>query len=77
MWFEVIGSISSIEVVATGRKIRELSRLRKAYGSRRWRKLKGIAMIRLADGSMRLAEVHWYESHGAGRFEIKVKRLQT
>jgi hypothetical protein len=61
--------------IAVGRQIRELARLRKAYGPGRWRKRKGIARIRLEDGTIRLAEVHWYEAHGIGRKELKIKRL--
>jgi hypothetical protein len=58
-----------------GRKIRELERLRKIYGPGRWRKCKGIATVRLPDGILQQAEVHWYEAHGIGRVELKVKRL--
>jgi hypothetical protein len=72
--FEVIGEISEIELIAVGRSIRELPRLRKQYGTGRWRKLKGVAMIRLRNGRVRRAELHWYEAHGIGRKEIKRKR---
>ena len=41
----------------------------------RWRKLKGVATIRLADGTVATAEVHWYEAHGIGRKELKIKRF--
>jgi hypothetical protein len=75
MDFEVIGDITDVETFATGRAIRELARLRKAYGAGRWRKRKGVAPIRLADGSIRRAEVHWYEAHGIGRKELKIKRF--
>ena len=74
MYFTVIGPISNIETFATGRGIRELPRLRKLYGRGRWRKRKGIATVRLADGSTRLAELHWYEATGIGRKEFKIKR---
>jgi hypothetical protein len=72
---KVIGEITSIEVIASGRGIRELARLRRAYGPGRWRKLKGAAVVRLPDGSRCVAEVHWYECHGIGRREIKIKRI--
>jgi hypothetical protein len=72
--FEIISEISDIEPIAVGRSIRELPRLRKQYGSGRWRKLKGVAMIRLRNGQVRRAELHWYEAHGIGRKEIKRKR---
>lgn len=78
MDFEVIGPIDSIKVIARGREIRELSRLRKCYGGRNWRKLKGIAVVRLKeDGSVHRAELHWYEAHGVGRREMKIKRFLT
>jgi hypothetical protein len=72
--FEVIGEISDIETIAAGHKIREIIRLKKVYGPGRWRKLKGIAIIRLANGQTRRAELHWYEAHGIGRKEFKRKR---
>lgn len=75
MKFEILGEISSVETFATGSGIRELPRLRKAYGRGRWRKRKGIARVRLADGSIRLAEIHWYEAAGIGRKEFKLKHL--
>jgi hypothetical protein len=75
MDFEVIGDIADVETFATGRSIRELPRLRKVYGAGRWRKRKGVAQIRLADGTIRRAEVHWYEAHGIGRKELKIKRF--
>lgn len=72
---DVVGDIVEIELIAAGRSIRDIRRLRKQYGTGRWRKLKGIAMVRLADGSIAKAEVHWYEAHGIGRKEVKVKRI--
>lgn len=71
--FEFISEISDIETIAAGREIRELPRLRKQYGAGRWRKVKGRAMIRLKDGTVRLAELYWYEAHGIGRQEFKRK----
>ena len=75
MRFEILGDISQIETFATGSKIREIARLRRVYGRGRWRKRKGIARVRLADGSIHLAEVHWYEASGIGRKEFKIKHL--
>lgn len=75
MEFEIVGNITDIETIAVGSSIREIARLRKIYGRRPWRKLKGIAIVRLPDGTLRKAEIHWYEAHGIGRKEIKVKRL--
>jgi hypothetical protein len=71
----MVGAIVNVETIAFGRGIRELRRLEKAHGKGRWRKKKGIARIRLADGSIHTAEVHWYEAHGIGRKEAKVKRF--
>lgn len=67
MNFEIIGDITNIEIIAVGNSIRELERLRKTYGSGRWRKLKGIATISLNDGTICEAELHWYEAHGIGK----------
>ncbi len=75
MEVDVIGEIAEVELIAAGNSIRDIRRLRKQYGAGRWRKLKGIAMVRLADGYVTKAEVHWYEAHGVGRKEVKVKRL--
>jgi hypothetical protein len=71
----VLGQISDVELIASGREIRELARLKKVYGAGRWRKLKGIARVVLPDGSAVSAEVHWYERHGLGRRELKLKRV--
>jgi len=72
---EPLGEILDIEVMAVGKAIRELPRLQRVYGRGWWRKLKGTAVVRLPDGSVSRAEVHWYEAHGIGRKELKVKRL--
>lgn len=74
MDFQIIGDITIIETIAAGAGIRDLKRLRRAYGIGRWRKVKGVARIRLNSGLVRLAELHWYEAHGIGRKEIKRKR---
>jgi hypothetical protein len=77
MDFEVIGTIANTEVIAVGRSIRELPRLRRVYGAGRWRKIKGVATVRLDDGLLCKAEVHWYEAHGIGKREMKIKRFLT
>jgi hypothetical protein len=74
MHFEIIGQITEVETIAAGSSIRILPLLRKRYGKGRWRKLKGVASVRLADGTIRLAEVHWFEAHGIGRRKIRIKR---
>lgn len=75
MSFEILGEIVAAETFATGSGIREIARLRRIYGRGRWRKRKGIAHVRLADGSVHMAEIHWYEATGIGRKEFKIKRL--
>ncbi|MDP2606659.1 MAG: hypothetical protein Q8S00_29320 [Deltaproteobacteria bacterium] len=73
MDFELLGPIRDIQPIAVGRAIHGLGRLRRRYGTGRWRKLKGIARVRLMDGAIHTAEVHWYEAHGIGRKELKIK----
>ena len=75
MPIEVIGKIERIETIAVGGRIRDIMRLRRQFGPGRWRKLKGIATVRLEDGTLRVAELHWYEAHGIGRRKLKVKRF--
>jgi hypothetical protein len=74
MNFEIVGDITDIETIAVRTGIHDLSRLRKLYGKGRWRKLKGVALVRLRSGRIRKAELHWYEAHGIGRKEVKRKR---
>ncbi len=74
MDFEVVGELKDVETIAVANSIRELPRLRRLYGKSRWRKMKGVARIRLRDGRLRLAELHWYEAHGIGKKEFKRKR---
>jgi hypothetical protein len=72
--FEIVSEIVEVQNIATGREIRDLRRLQRLYGKGRWRKMKGVASIRLASGRIRRAELHWYEAHGIGRKELKRKR---
>lgn len=74
MYFEIIGDITEVETIAVGGKIRELARLRKQFGKGRWRKLKGVATVRLKNGRIRQVELHWYEAHGIGKRKLKIKR---
>ena len=74
MQFEIIGKIENQETFAAGKGIRELPRLHKAYGKGKWRKRKGVAQIKLANGSIVLVELHWYEATGIGKKELKIKR---
>ena len=70
---DIVGPITDIETIAAGPAVRQISRLRRQYGRGRWRKLKGIATVRIASGALRRAEIHWYEAHG--RVRHKIKRL--
>ena len=74
MDFELVGGITDIETIAAGRGISDLKRLRRLHGRGYWRKMKGSAWIRLRNGRIRLAEIHWYEAHGIGKKELKRKR---
>ena len=77
MDFEPLGEIRDIELIAKGRQLRIRGFLRQEYGGRRWRKLKGIARVRLEDGRILDAKIHWYEAHGIGRKDFKIVRLFT
>lgn len=74
MYFEVVGEIENIEMIAAGKTIRDIARLREQYGPGRWRKLKGVARVRLLDGRIKQAEIHWYEAYGIGKRKLKIKR---
>jgi hypothetical protein len=73
MDFEVVGPVRKVETIAAGRGLTQLRRLWRRYGKGRWRKRKGLARVRLEDGTVHNAEVHWYEAHGIGRREMKIK----
>ena len=75
MRFKIVGRINDVEVIATGSALRERKRLWKRYGKGRWKKLKGNASVRFSDDTMWEAEVHWYEAHGIGAKEYKIKRI--
>ena len=74
MKFEVVGFVSDAEPIAAGPSVRIRSYLRKAYGPGRWRKMKGTATVRLPNGTLRRVELHWYEAHGVGKRDVKIKR---
>jgi hypothetical protein len=75
VYFEIIGEIEEIETMAIGGSIRDIMRLQKQFGRGRWRKLKGLAKVRLQSGQIRKAELHWYEAHGIGKRKMKIKRF--
>jgi hypothetical protein len=74
MRFEILSQLKNVETIASGSSLRDRRRLNRSYGSGAWRKRKGIATIRLPDGTILEAELHWYEAHGIGKKEIKFKR---
>lgn len=74
MKFDVVSPIERIEAIATGPNVKVRSFLNKAYGRARWRKMKGVATVRLLNGQLRRVELHWYEAHGIGKRDIKIKR---
>jgi len=71
--FRILGEITNVEIIAVGNRIRDLRRLNRIYGKGRWRKLKGQASVELPSGRIRLAEIHWYEAHGIGKKDFKIK----
>lgn len=77
MWvrmdFEIIGEITEIEIIARGKGVRNRARLQRQSGEGRWRKLKGVAYVRLLNGSVRFAGIHWYQAQGIGKREFKIK----
>ena len=73
--FELLSGITNIETIAVNISIRERNRLKGQFGGRRWRKLKGVALVSFPNGEVRRAELHWYEAHGVGRRKMKVKRV--
>ena len=78
MKFEILGELRNVEAIATGRQIRVLATLRKEWGPGRWRKMKGVARVRIIrTGHIREAEIHWYEAHGVGKRDFKIKKLLT
>ena len=72
---DVVGPITDIETIAAGPAVRQISRLRRQYGRGRWRKLKGVATVRIASGALRRAEIHWYEAYGIVQVRHKIKRF--
>ena len=73
--FTIRGEIRVLGTIAVNRSIRELALLKRLHGGGRWRKLKGEAIVELADGAVVAAELHWYEAHGIGRRGMKIKKL--
>ena len=75
MHFQIVGTIQDVEVIAVGGHIRDIMRIQRQFGPGRWRKLKGVAMVKVLGGGIRRAELHWYEAHGIGKKKVKIKRF--
>ena len=73
--FEIIGEIKDVETIAAGRGVYLRRYLERTYGKGRWRKMKGVGTVQLADGEICEAEIHWFEAHGIGRKDFKIKRV--
>ena len=73
MTFEIVSAIERVETIASGTGVKVRARLQKIYGRGRWRKRKGVVTVRLPNGRRRRVELHWYEAHGIGRRDIKIK----
>jgi hypothetical protein len=70
---KILSKIRDIETIASGRAVYIRRYLERTYGPGRWRKMKGIATVELADGTTCEAEIHRYEAHGIGREDFKIK----
>ena len=75
MYFEIVGLLSDIQTIAAGRAVRARASLQRRHGRGSWRKLEGVATVRVTGGVLRRAEIHWYEAHGLGRVRLKIKRF--
>jgi hypothetical protein len=73
--FEILGELRAVETIAAGRSVYIRRYLERTYGRGRWRKMKGIVTVQLTDGTICEAEIHWFEAHGIGRKDFKIKRI--
>ena len=73
--FKILGEIRDIDTIAAGRGVYIRRYLERTYGNGRWRKMKGVATVQLADGIICEAEIHWFEAHGVGRKDFKIKKV--
>ena len=71
--FELLSDVHDVEVIAAGRGVRIRRSLQRQFGGRHWRKMKGIAVVRDPAGNVYEAEFNWYEAHGVGRVDWKIK----
>jgi hypothetical protein len=77
MEFTILGELTAMEIIAAGTSVKVRNWLSSKYGRKgRWRKMKGITTVRMkATGNVRRVELHWYEAHGIGKVEYKIKRF--
>jgi hypothetical protein len=75
MNFKILGEIRNIETIAVGQGVHIRRFLERFYGKGRWRKMKGAATVQLSDDTITEAEIHWFEAHGIGRRDFKIKRI--
>ncbi|AUB84312.1 hypothetical protein [Candidatus Thiodictyon syntrophicum] len=73
--FDILDTITAIETIAAGQGVYIRRYLERTYGKGRWRKMKGLANLRLSDGTTCYAEIHWFEAHGVGRRDFKIKKV--
>jgi hypothetical protein len=71
--FEVVGESEAIATVSAGASVKVRTLFRKLNGRGRWQKRKGVGTVRLPNGNIRRAELHWYEARGIGRRDLKIK----
>jgi len=72
--FRLVGEIEVSTTIAEGSSVRDSARLNKTYGLGQWRKRKGYGLVELRNGAIRRVELHWYDAHGIGRRDLKIKR---
>lgn len=73
--FEILGDIREVETIAAGRGVYIRRYLERTYGKGRWRMMKGVATVQLTDNTICEAEIHWFEAHGVGRKDFKIKKV--
>jgi hypothetical protein len=73
--FKLLSEIRDVEIIASGRGVHICRHLERTYGRGRWRKMKGFATVELEDGTISEAEIHWFEAHGIGMKDFKIKRV--
>ena len=73
--FEISGQFTGSKRSPAEVKFVTFVYLEERFGPGDWLKLKGFATVRLEDGTMHEAEIHWYETDGVGKRWVKIKRF--